>query len=408
MMIHPEVKSSVRRAAWLLLAMATLASGEARAQDTNPPELVRHQLGPMVISPTITLRDLGIDTNVYNDASPDPPKDFAFTIVPAFTATVGRGRASLDLSSATELVYFAQQRSERSVNEDFLATARFNLRRIVPLVEFGYLNTRERVSAEVDERARRIEERAAVGLDVIVTPKLSAIVRGDITRSRYNAEGSFSDRYLAYELNRDTPILSAGVRYVLTPLTSLAVTTEVSEIRFAESSDKNTDSRLTQVSVELNPRALISGAARVGYQSFELLSAEAPDFGGVVGSGNLLYRLQPGTALGFTYDRSVSYSFLPDQPYYVRQGFGVLLRRQIVPQWSLTFNGERYQHQYTGVALALDEQAERVAGGGVTLGYDIGPRTRFTAGLSYQNRKSDFENRSYDGLRVGTSIVYAF
>ena len=249
---------------------------------------------------------------------------------------------------------------------------------------------------------------AAVGVDVNITPKLAAIVRGDVTRSRFNAEGSFSDRYLAYELNRDTPILSAGVRYVLTPLTSVGVTTEVSEIRFTESSNKDTDSRLTQGSVELNARALISGSARLGYQSFELLSAEAPDFGGLVGSGNLVYRLRPSTSLGFSFDRSVSYSFLPDQPYYVRQGFGLLVRRQIVPQWSLTLSGERYQHQYRQVALGLDEQAERVLGVALTLGYDIGPRTRFTAGLSYQNRHSDFDNRSYDGLRVGTSIVYAF
>ena len=362
----------------------------------------------MLISPTITLRDLGIDTNVYNDASPDAPKDFAFTLVPAFTATVGRGRTTLDLRSDTELVYYAQQRSERSVNEDFSATARFTLRRIVPVVEFGYLNTRERVSAEVDERARRIEERAAVGVDVIITPKLSAIVRGDVTRSRYNAEGSFSDRYLAYELNRDTPIVSAGVRYVVTPLTTVAVTTEVSEIRFTESSDKDTDSRLTQGSVELNARALISGSARLGYQTFELLSAEVSDFGGIVGSGNLVYRLRPSTSLGFTFDRSVSYSFLPDQPYYVRQGFGLLVRRQIVTQWSLTLSGERYLHQYSHSVLNLGEQAERVLGGSLTLGYDIGPRTRFTAGLSYENRNSDFDNRSYDGLRLGTSIVYAF
>ena len=80
----------------------------------------------------------------------------------------------------------------------------------MPVVEFGYLNTRERVSAEVDERARRTEQRGALGVDVNLTPKLAAIVRGDVTRSRFNAEGSFSDRYLAYELNRDTPIVSAA------------------------------------------------------------------------------------------------------------------------------------------------------------------------------------------------------
>jgi hypothetical protein len=407
-MIVPVMNGSARRIGWLVLAIATITSAEVRAQEADPPQLIRHQLGPVVLTPTVSLRDLGIDTNVYNDAGPDPPKDFAFTVVPAFTALIGRGRSSLEVRSTTELVYFAEQRSERSVNEDLSLAARFALRRLVPILEFGYLNTRERVSAEVDERARRIEQRGAVGFDLTITPKLSGIVRADLTQSRYNAQGSFSDQYLAYELNRDTPILSAGVRYVLTPLTSVSVTTESSDIRFEESSDKDTNSRLTQVAFELNARAIISGTARLGYQSFELLSDEAPDFDGLVGSGSLVYRFSSSTALGFSYDRSVSYSFLPEQPYYVRQGFGLLLRRQVAPQWTLTASGERYQHQYTHVSLALDEQAERVVGGALTVAYDLGRRTRFTTGLSYQNRRSDFDNRSYDGLRLGTSVVHAF
>jgi hypothetical protein len=402
------MKRRVRRVARVLLAIATIQSGEAWAQDANPPTVVRHQLGPVMLSPTIALRDLGIDTNVYNDAGPEPPKDFAFTVVPAFTATIGRGRAVLETISTTQLVYFAQQRSERSVNQDLAMTARFGLRRIVPSLEFGYLNTRERVSAEVDERARRIEERGAAAIDVIIAPKLTAIVRGEVMRSRYNAEGSFSDRYLAYELNRDTPIVTAGVRYTLTPLTSVSVTTESSEIRFDESSDKNTNSRLTEASFELNTRAIISGTASLGYQSFELLSADLPDFDGFVGSGSLVYRLRASTSLGFSYDRSVSYSFLPDQPYYVRQGFGLLFRRQVAPQWILTASGEHYQHQYTHVELAGAEQAERVVGGTLNVSYDLGPRTRLTTGLSYQYRQSDFEQRSYDGLRLGTSLVHAF
>ena len=93
----------------------------------------------------------------------------------------------------------------------------------------------------------------------------------------------------------------------------------------------------------------------------------------------------------------------------MRQGFGLLVQRQIVSQWSLTLSGERYRHQYQGGwARPRTRQAERVVGGARTVGYDIGPRTRFTGALSYQNRQSDFDNRSYDGLRLGTSIVYAF
>jgi hypothetical protein len=404
------MKKRVCSLALILLAMATLQSGEVWAQESEPPVAVRHQLGPVIISPTITLRDLGVDTNVYNDDSPNPAKDFAFTLVPAFTATVGRRRATLNLRSATELVYFAEQRSERSVNEDLAATARFTLGRIVPTAEFGYLNTRERVSQEIDVRARRIEQRGAVGMEVVLTRKIAAQVRGELWRIEFDGDDSLASRQLARELNRDTPAVSAAVRYAVTPLTAFAVTTEVSRSRFREAPIRDTDSRQMLFGVELHPRALISGSARVGYQSFQPLSAAVPDFSGLVGSANLVYRFRATTSLGFSFDRNVSYSYLPVEPYYVREGYGLLVRRQIVPQWDLTVSGERYRHDYRRLLEgdSLSGHFERVVGATVALGYDLGPRTRFTTGLSYQYRQSDFEERSYDGLRVGTSVAYGF
>jgi hypothetical protein len=404
------MKKRVRSLAWIVLPMMTFPWAEASAQETDPPTTSRFRVGPMTISPSITLRDFGVDTNVYNDSGPEPTKDLAFTLVPAFTAILGRSRASLNLRSATELVYFAEQRSERSVNEDFAASARFTLRRIIPVVEAGYLNTRERVSQEIDLRARRIEQRGAVGMEVVLTPKIAANVRGELWRMEFDGDDSLASRQLARELNRDTPTVSATVRYTATPLTAFAVTTEVSRSRFREAPIRDTDSRQTQFGVELHPRALISGSARVGYQSFQPLSAAVPDFSGLVGSANLLYRFQASTSLGFSFDRSVSYSYLPVEPYYVREGYGLLVRRQIVPQWDLTVSGERYRHEYRRLLQgeSTSGRFERVVGATVVLGYDLGPRTRFTTRLSYQYRHSDFEERSYDGLRVGTSLAYGF
>jgi hypothetical protein len=42
------------------------------------------------------------------------------------------------------------------------------------------------------------------------------------------------------------------------------------------------------------------------------------------------------------------------------------------------------------------------------VGYDVGPRTRMTINLAYQNRDSDFDDRGYDGLHLGLSIIYGF
>jgi hypothetical protein len=363
----------------------------------------------LYLTPSVAVRDIGVDTNVYNDPD-NPTKDFVFTVVPVITATSNSPRVGFNVSSTTDLVYFAEQRSERSVNEYVVGSARFPFRRIVPNVEASYLNTRDRLSPEIDARARRVEVHLEAGTDVIFTPKFRAFVTLDTLQTKFNDEGSVTDRALAEAFNRDEPRVSGGVRFILTPLTSISGSTDVTRIRFVESSVRDADSYQTQFGLDLNANALISGSARVGYQKFDLLSPTLEDYSGVIASGNLLYRLQTATSLGFTFDRSVSYSFLPLQPYYVRAGFGGLFRRQVVSNWELNVSAERFRHEYRSLlAPTTEDYSERVVEGTVSIGYGLGPRTRFTTGVTYSNRRSEeLDARTYDGIRVGGSIYYTF
>jgi Putative beta-barrel porin 2 len=400
--------TTVFLAAWL----SGLSGGIAWAQDVDPRSSARLRLGPVYVAPTLEIRDIGVDTNVYNESLVEPIKDFVVTAIPTFVATVGSPRRGMTVRSATSFVYFAKQASERAVNEDLALTARGTFGRLMPLVEIGYLNTRERVSFEVDARARRVEERIVGGVQVTLTPKVSADVRGEFWQNAFDGDAVFDTFGLAAELNRESRTFNGSVNYRATPLTTVSLLAQTSGIRFKEASFRDTDSRQMLLGVDLNPRALISGSARVGYRNFRPLNPQLPEFSGLVGSAAVSYRLRSNTVLGFTFDRRTDFSYYIVEPYYVREGYGLTVRRQLTPQWDVELGATRTTHDYMQV---LGTQGDRQQGhqeslvtGSATLGYDVGPRTRMIFGLLYQDRRSDISDRKYDGFRVGVSMIYGF
>jgi hypothetical protein len=355
---------------------------------------------------------MGVDTNVYNASVAEPVRDFVLTAIPSILATVGPPRRNLSIRSETQLAYFANQSSERSVNEDLAVTARATFGRVSPTAEFSYLNSRERLSFEIDARARHVERRGTAGVSVALTPKISAAVQGEYWQLAFDGDEVFDNFGLAAELNRESLTAGVGVSYRVTPLTTVGIMGDVSEIRFDEASFRDTDTQQMLFRVELNPRALISGSARAGYQRFRPLNSEVPEFNGVVGTASVSYRLRASTSIGFTFDRRTDFSYIIVEPYYIREGYGVSIRRELPAQWDVTLSGARTSHRYLRQLRSendtLEGHREKLFDSGVTLGYDVGPRTRMTINVAYQTRDSDFEMRGYDGVHAGLSMIYGF
>jgi hypothetical protein len=268
------------------------------------------------------------------------------------------------------------------------------------------------LSFEIDARARHVERRGTAGVSVALTPKISAAVQGEYWQLAFDGDEVFDNFGLAAELNRESLTAGGGISYRVTPLTTVGILGDVSEIRFDEASFRDTDTQQVLFRVELNPRALISGSARVGYQRFRPLLREVPEFNGVVGVASVSYRLRPTTSLGFTFERRTDFSYAIVEPYYVREGYGVSIRRELPAQWDVTLSGARTSHRYLRLVRSANDNSEghreKLFDSGVTLGYDVGPRTRMTINFAYQTRDSDFEVRGYDGVHVGLSMIYGF
>jgi hypothetical protein len=117
--------------------------------------------------------------------------------------------------------------------------------------------------------------------------------------------------------------------------------------------------------------------------------------------------------IGFSYTRNLAYSFNDLAPYYVRSGFGLSGRRQLIDRWDVTAAARFYHHHYaTFLPVLIDPNTldEDFTEGEIGIGYQAGPATRAQFTVAYADRRSiqQLTFRSYNAVRVGGSIVYAF
>ena len=113
-MIH-----SLTRTTFVLLmtAAACALAAPARAQSQLPEnvEVMPIHFGPLGLRPSVSITNIGNDSNVFNDAD-HPQSDFTATVVPRLVARVHGGRLLLSYGGATDIVYFKKFTSERSIN----------------------------------------------------------------------------------------------------------------------------------------------------------------------------------------------------------------------------------------------------------------------------------------------------
>jgi len=414
---HNRGNRIVKRAAscaGLMIAALALLSGTAAAQTESeiPTASARANVGPFEITPMLRVLDLGVDTNVYN--SPHAVSDFTFNVSPDIQARAGNTRTGLTLRSVTDFVYFAQQRSERSIDEVLKATGQARVSRLLSSFTAGYVNTRQRPTDEIDARSRRLDYTGAGSVGLALSPKLSANVGGRYAKTVFDADAVFDGSFLGKELNRDAASATGSVQYAATPITTFVVSGDVTRTRFAESPIRDSNSHGMYGGIEIESRAPLSGGVSLGFESFTPLNPVVPAFDGLVGSARVAYRLQRLTSIGFNFDRHIEYSYSEAQPYYVLDGYGLSFRRWVTPRLSLGGNATRSRYVYRRTTAdgpfveSIGDRQMRLIDVQVTAGYRTSAHTVTHVMVEYRDRNSDFINHSFRGVRLLTSITYGF
>lgn len=398
----------------LLLACGLLIANAAGAQtQPDPRSEAQVHVGPLYLTPRLAVEEFGIDTNVFNNT--EEKQDFTFTLAPHVDVWVPFARRALLTTSVTsDIVYYQTYSSERSVNPEIKVRGDAFLGRVTPFAEGSYLLSRQRPNFEIDVRSRRDERSVKAGVDLRLSPKLSLELSGRHGRVEFDADATYNDINLQETLNRETRTASASIRHAVTPLTTLVLRAERGNDRFQFSPLRDSDTLRIMPGVEFKPVALVSGSGFVGFRRFTPLSSSLESFSGLVANAALSYTLLGSTRFTVMVDRDVTYSYERVQPYYVVDGHGLTVRRQLVGRTDVTGGVHRQKFTYRDLLLpgAISSDLNRVDITHVwsgSVGYRIGLGGRVGFGVVYQERETNsLRFRNYEGLRFATSVDYGF
>jgi hypothetical protein len=401
-----------------LIALFAATPAFAQATDIDQVrENARIHAGPFYLTPTIHLKELGVDSNVFNTAGVQV-SDFTFTVTPKTDLWIPVARRALfQVTAAADLVYFAQYSSERSVDPQFTGRIEGYLNRITLFAENAYLNTRQRPNYELDLRSRHVENNALAGVEVALTPKFSIEAAARRFDTDYDADAQFDNTYLQRTLNRTTTGVQGGARHKLTPFTTLGVRFDRLRDEFEYSPTRDSRSYRVMPGVEFNPRALIKGSAYVGYRDFEPLHPDVlPEFSGLVADLGLSYTLLGATTFGVRYRRDLTYSYEEHQPFFVDNSVGGYLRRALGGRFDVLVSADRHRYEYVELLdpasaelAAVPQRVDTTWNYAAGLGYRLGTDGRLGFGVSYWTRESTTRRfKQYDNLRIGTTATYGF
>jgi hypothetical protein len=392
----------------LLLAWSGSAAAQTLPQPPDPDETARVRVGPFAIRPSLILRDVGIDSNVFNEAQ-QPHEDFTATMGARVDVGFRMPKLQATYASTFEYLYFTEFASERGLNRGSEGRVDVLLGRLRPHVTGSILDSHDRPNAEIDARAHRQQYSYGGGVAFLLLSRtaLSASYRRSSTS--YDGDEFFAGVSLADALNVDSEATSASLDLELTPLTTMSVGAEWGDDRFELSPERNARMQRYGVTFTFQPSALVSGRAQVGYRSFQPESAALPEFNGLAAAVSLAYSFREETRVAVVFDRDVRYSYTDTTPYYVSTATRVTLTQRLFGPVDAQGVAGRERLEYEARLDAPEAaRADRLTTIGGGLGYRLGNTARIGVNLERTERSSPVEDRRFTRRRIVASISYGF
>lgn len=374
----------------------------------NPDENARVRMGPFSVRPTLIIRDVGVDSNVFNE-SRNAQQDFSLTAGAKVDVGVQVNRILATYTSTFEYIYFQEFESERGTNRGSDGRVDFLLGRVRPYVFGSLVDSHERPNTEIDARAHRRQSGYGGGVGILLFAHTS--LSGSYRRSTatYSDDEFFDDVRLADALNTEAETVAGGLDFELTPLTTLSVTVEQTDDRFKRSPDRDSETRRYGVTLSFEPAALISGRALLAYRDFQPRSSEIPAMSGLAAAISLAYAFRDQTRVAVTFDHDIRYSFADLTPYYLATAGRVTVTQRIFGPLDVqaVLGGDRLAYEPRADAVdGARGDTLRIIGGG--LGYRLGDNSRLGINIEHTKRSSPVEERRYTRRRIFASLTYGF
>ena len=363
-----------------VLAITLAASwppSRAEAQIIAPREAAQIEFGSVSIYPSLRLVDVGLDENVYNDAA-NAKEDYTLTIASKALTVWRLGLNELMFSAGSDYVWFKENASQRSTNANY--GLRFNLSasRFKPFIGAERVQTRTRPNVEIDTRARRLDHQIVAGANFNISDRTAISTNAEYTDSRYDDGEEFRGVELDDALNHTSQTYSAGVRYTVTPLTTIAVMANYTQDAFKQSHLRDSKAYSVTPVVEFAPDAAIRGTFSAGVEMFSPDDPTLADTTGLILEGALNWSIFSGwTVFDVSARRNVNYSYQDTEPMYLQTGARLLVTQRLFGPIGLQASAERQHLSYrwrrgvppTPGSEAREDTAD-VFGGGVQV--DLG------------------------------------
>ena len=395
-------------------AALLLRGAPAMAQvDSEPdPATVRVRIGPLMMNPSISISNLGIDHNVFNDPPDKNPKqDFTVTVTPLSDFWIHLGPTWVTASLNESINWYQKYASERTANNTYKLGWRVPGAHMAFKVDGAYISARERPGFEIDTRAARKETLFTGALDFNALSKSFIGVSASRQQTRFADDAAYLDTSLRTTLNRVDTTVGVNFRHLLTPLTTVTLSASRSLARFDFSPERDTNSTAANLSMAFAPAALLRGGVSIGYDDFTPVDPLLPGFRGLIGSVDLTYVLLGSTRFAVSGGRGVQYSYDLLQPYYVQSRIGGSVAQQIFGPIDVQVRGDVAYLAYrnrAGVEVKVPDRTDRVVTYGIGLGLHMGKDLRLSFNVDQNNRDTQVLEHQYEKFLVGTALTYGF
>ncbi len=378
----------------VLYLLAMLAyPGVALAQLGRPLETAG-----VTWTPTLALRDVGTDSNVY--LLPEGSPDRTMTFTPSVTSKATTRLLTLQLDGQVDFVYFEKYLQERMINRKVTGRVQAELGRLTPFVTGIFDQGRERQS-DVDVRVGRRLRTLGGGLAVGLTAKGS--LEASLTRSRFQFDGGqfFRSIEIAQSLNRRGENLNIGFRYALTALTSLSL--DVSRVlETYPDPARNTDDRRFFGTLFFAPDAVIRGRVLIGYHRMRVRAPLIP-FKGLLADANLGYTFKESSRFNVRYFRDTNASY--DSPYNLQTQYGIDLVQDITgPLKGTAAVSRQFMRHSENLFVNQIARHERYDSYAVGLALYWSTAVRTTLAYDVQSRRSSLPIENFRRKRLLASL----
>ena len=398
---------AVRRT-WLSAALATLllAAGPVVHAQPGIQEDFRSEAtkraGPLYFKPSFRIERLGFENNVFYE--PDPKRDFVVSVAPRLDAWLPLYReAHVSTTLTAGADWYAEFTGERAFNPEIQSRIVLPWRRLTVTAGGGYLRTRRRPDFEIAVRSDRSRQDLHGGIAVQVLSRLWLDVEARQREVAFSGDAFLEGTYLSETLNRKERGGVAALRWRPTVLTTLLVESEWREVRFLRSPERDSDNLIVRVGADFHPRALISGSGGIGLRRFEARGTAVSDISAVVAEAELSFRIAGRTAVTFSAERDINYSFERASPYYVLENYGLALTRRVGRAFDLTGRVARDRYDYQTARRGRDVRWNAVS----ELGWRLNPEVRAGFQLRYlRSHSTTRARRRYRGIAFGLLLNY--